>query len=404
MAQIKCEKCGKVFDAENSQKVFCAFCGAPCENKQDVVYATPVAVTVQAKIPENATEMQVETTIQYNSIGDFVATNGDSTPTTVTADSTKKTQNKKLIGIIIAVVGVTLAVILAIVGIFVIKPIVAYNSAQELLANGDYDGAYDGFEALGSFKDSPVKLLECNYLNATELYNSGDYQNAYEKFLDARDYSDSTEMADKSLFHIQKETIKNASVGQVVEFGVYEQDNDTANGAEILEWIVLDSRGDQKLIITKQAIDTRQYDSRDMYLTWSECGLRQWLNNEFIDTAFSPERQSVIMATKNVNYSNYFYGTNGGADTTDSVFLLSTDEAGTYFKTDNSRKAEPTAYAAAKGADTEYGSCWWLLRTPGIKGVDICGVHKNGEIDYLGCFVYSQTATVRPAMWVNAED
>lgn len=41
------------------------------------------------------------------------------------------------------------------------------------------------------------------------------------------------------------------TTGNVVTYGHYEQDNDTANGKEPIEWVVLDVQGDKALLISK---------------------------------------------------------------------------------------------------------------------------------------------------------
>ena len=55
--------------------------------------------------------------------------------------------------------------------------------------------------------------------------------------------------------------LSNASVGSTVFFGSYEQDNDTANGKEDIEWIVLAKEGNKLLVISKYALDCQKYNS-----------------------------------------------------------------------------------------------------------------------------------------------
>ena len=141
-----------------------------------------------------------------------------------------------------------------------------------------------------------------------------------------------------------------------------------------------------------------------MYLTWEQCQLRNWLNSDFIQTAFTTEAASMISSTSLDNSNNPVYGTWGGNNTVDRVFLLSYNEASVYFPTQNQRMAQATQYTASKNAELKYGNnCWWWLRTPGVYAIDVCGVHHDGELDPKGVFVYGQRSAVRPVMWVTVE-
>ena len=84
------------------------------------------------------------------------------------------------------------------------------------------------------------------------------------------------------------------AAGDMVVFGSYEQDNDLANGKEPLEWIVLKTEGDRAMLITRYLIDARAYHKAFVEMTWSECTLRQWLNDTFLKEAFSQEEQARI--------------------------------------------------------------------------------------------------------------
>ena len=48
-------------------------------------------------------------------------------------------------------------------------------------------------------------------------------------------------------------------VGGTVKYGSYEQDNNTSNGAETIEWTVLDIQGDKALVISKNVLDFQRY-------------------------------------------------------------------------------------------------------------------------------------------------
>ena len=217
-------------------------------------------------------------------------------------------------------------------------------------------------------------------------------------------------------------------VGSIVTFGRYEQDNDTKNGPEEIEWIVLDVDDNKALLLSKYGLDAKQYNKAYEGVTWETCSLRSWLNDEFLKAAFTEEEQSAILLTDVDNSKSQGYdGWAGwpddvisGNDTQDKIFLLSVAEAKKYFdismKNKNNLKARcvPTAYAIANGAsinkewktaDGEIAGRWWL-RSPGR--------HQNRAAHVLGSGALNSThvsannkhyggGVARPALWINLE-
>ncbi|MGN1392964.1 MAG: DUF6273 domain-containing protein [Succinivibrionaceae bacterium] len=121
--------------------------------------------------------------------------------------------------------------------------------------------------------------------------------------------------------------------------------------------------GKRALLLSKYALDFKQYHHVRTNITWENCDLRKWLNNEFINNAFSKNKQKEIQLTNITNNDNAVYGTTGGNDTKDKVFLLSIDEVKKYFRNDEERQCKPTEYAVSNSVykrDDE--SCWWRLR------------------------------------------
>lgn len=203
-------------------------------------------------------------------------------------------------------------------------------------------------------------------------------------------------------------SFSNVKVGNYIKFGKYEQDNNTSNGKEDIEWLVLDVQGDKALVISKYALDNTPYNEEYVDVTWETCTLRSWLNNEFYNTAFSASEKNSIRTTNVVNNDNPSYGTEGGNNTQDKVFLLSIDEANKYFSSDEARKCVPTDYAVANGThqDDYYtvgaeGTCWWRLRSPGSNLGDAALVYSGGVVDFIGDGVFYDFYGVRPALWIN---
>ena len=193
-------------------------------------------------------------------------------------------------------------------------------------------------------------------------------------------------------------------VGDIITFGTYEQDNDSSNGSEPIEWLVLDKQEDKALVISKYALDVRRYDLEEASSTeWETCELCRWLYREFINEAFSAEEQEQIELRGVIAEDNEEYKTDAGNNTKDRIFLLSISEAQKYFADDTSRICYPTNYAVAQGGyiSKSGAPCLWWLRTPGVNSSYVTEVGTSGSVDYYGFRMDESDICVRPAMWIN---
>ena len=294
-------------------------------------------------------------------------------------------------------------IIIVIAFIYVLNTIIIpsnqYKQAMTLMNEGKYAEAYESFSALGDYKDSKKQAkiayencLPIKYEEAISLMNEGQYEAAISIFEFLGEYKDS-----------EKRIIEIANIGDIVTFGSYEQDNDDSNGKEKIKWIVLDKTEDQILVISKCGLDCQAYNYEYTDVTWEICSLRGWLNNEFINSAFTEEEQSKIAITTVINENNPSYDTYGGNDTQDKIFLLSINEANKYFNLNEARKCVPTDYAIAQGDYYAVGgkvNCWWL-RSPGYNQKFAAGVNDDGSVYVRGSLVERGYNVVRPALWIN---
>lgn len=202
---------------------------------------------------------------------------------------------------------------------------------------------------------------------------------------------------------IQKfDYFQNIKEHQYIIFGAYEQDNNTSNGKEDIEWLVLEVKDGKALVISKYALDCKQYNTNKTSVTWETCTLRRWLNNDFINAAFSADEKAMISTVTVSADENPRYSTNPGNATQDQVFLLSITEANKYFSSNSARQCEPTDFAFANGAKGIYsGYCWWWLRSPGNDQLDAAFVNIGGDVFELGINVDYDDLAVRPAMWIS---
>lgn len=164
--------------------------------------------------------------------------------------------------------------------------------------------------------------------------------------------------------------------------------------------------GNQVLLLSKYVLDAKPYNEEFEDVTWETSDIRQWLNNEFYTTAFNKTEKAKIQTSLIKNEDNSEYGTSGGNDTEDKVFLLSEKEAETLFSNDKKRIAKATEYAEESGVyGNEEKAAWWLLRSPGINGWNAVGVYSDGYVYRDGYYVYDDSLQVgvRPALHLNLQ-
>ena len=196
--------------------------------------------------------------------------------------------------------------------------------------------------------------------------------------------------------------LASANVGDYVTFGAYEQDNNTANGKESIEWLVLTKEDGKALLLSREALDCQPYNKSYDDVTWETCFLRTWLNGTFLTGAFSSGEQGMIQNSVVTADQNPSRETSAGNDTTDKLFLLSIPEADEYFSTDKAMECRPTDYAKKQGAWTgDNGCCHWWLRSPGHYPNDAAYVRHFGYIDDYGSRADQAEIAVRPALWVE---
>lgn len=216
------------------------------------------------------------------------------------------------------------------------------------------------------------------------------------------------------------------NVGEYMTFGSYEQDGDTANGPEELEWLVLEVTGDTVLLLSRYALDTQPFhDMWDAAITWEESSLRSWLNEEFYATAFTAAHKRLITETT-LDNSAFATATATSAetpDTTDKVFLLSLAEVSKYFGDgivtedgylfNEKGTAQATEYAKEAGAYVHeaggyegcIGNSAWVLRSVrydedfGFNDTVTVGI--NGIAGESGNYNWGENEVIRPAIWIT---
>lgn len=327
----------------------------------------------------------------------------------------KERKNKRL-----TVAFVLVVLIACVVGWFVVTRVIPNNKYQRAVAlreNGQYDDAIAAFAELGEYSDANEQIAETKYQQGKALLSAKNYDDAARILISIQGYKDVDKLLEKDDNMIAAARDAKFAVGNYVSFGTYPQTK-AGNDATPIEWLVLARDGNKALLISRYGLDAQRYNKDTTSVTWETCTLRTWLNGTFYNKAFSSAEQAAILTTNVDNSKNQCYSgwsTNGWKNTQDKVFLLSYAEANKYFGVtyDNSSNTKsrvaPTAYAIAQGGLTSNSNetadrtaaGWWWLRSPGSDQRSAAYVFADGSLYDLS--VGSDSASVRPALWVNIE-
>ena len=218
-----------------------------------------------------------------------------------------------------------------------------------------------------------------------------------------------------------------------VVFGHYEQDGNAENGKEPIEWVIVDENENGKLLMSRYVLDCVPYNNEYEYVTWETCSLRAWLNDGFINDAFSEEELAQILKE---HIESYDIESESSNYTDDQVFCLSLDELTKYYKFEYDPYSyfgyckelivPPTTYAMGNGMWTytvdaaddyffEYapegyvascvgmtGASWWLRTTGWEKTACLVLPYGYAGANY-DFGVSSEGYGVRPTLWLGKD-
>lgn len=227
-----------------------------------------------------------------------------------------------------------------------------------------------------------------------------------------------------------KQNLKNANVGELITFGVLDNE-------EYLQWKVLDKEEGKILVILDSLITVKPFNNttsdenkRIFDITWAMSDLRSWMNNELCSEIFNDFEMGCILDTNVVTppgtKADFRTGEfrAGGEDCVDKLFCLSYDEVSRYmtyadgrippnyiytisryengmlYTDEIIREVPGTEYRPESGVGSSRTNEWWL-RTPGNMSSFMQYIDSNGEIDEQGTSADNENVGIRPAMWLN---
>jgi len=218
-----------------------------------------------------------------------------------------------------------------------------------------------------------VGIPAAKYARANTLQKQKDYAEAYDGYDRMGDYGNAEALKKKL-----QEDVFATRTEQTMKFGGR-------------EWLVLEERDGKALLLLRDVLELRAYNDELEDSTWESCTLRAYLNGPFYNS-FEDADRARIAETAVTNRESAEYGTKGGGDTRDHVFLLSLAEAKLYFP-DN----------AARMARNNGSAVYWWLRSPGLEPILAATVGSDGTLNFAGSGVNYSTRGVRPALWITKE-
>lgn len=145
------------------------------------------------------------------------------------------------------IAGVIFCVIAAMIIMPKFDELKAYNNANNLMKNGEYEAARIAFESLGTYRESIQKAEECKelqkeekYQDALELLAQKDYEKAISQLRSLGDYSDSVERYKMAAYQYASQLLKDAKYTKAIEYFSEAKDPHPRSGRlcqmKICEW------------------------------------------------------------------------------------------------------------------------------------------------------------------------
>ena len=183
----------------------------------------------------------------------------------------------------------------------------------------------------------------------------------------------------KDTILVSESNVDNKTNYSIVKFGHYEQDNNKSNGAEEIEWLVLDEDLNNFLLLSKNVLDCKNFNDTQVETIYTNSTLRNWLNADFIGSAFSAKEAEFLDDTSK-HSTKIMKG--------DKVSILDKDLCVKYFGNENVNNENVKITAIA----TDYA------KTQGVQ------VDKNHASQYYNCgsfFLSDNGSSLLKACWVG---
>lgn len=297
-------------------------------------------------------------------------------------------RNERLLKIVVSVALITLILSLIISTVTKTKrQEKIYNSLLESVHAEEYDDAYNYFKKLDMPQDPSTELLEALYTLANHSIEHDYYKRAIALYECLGNYRDSQTNLEKCE---RMEYFSSAKVGKTLYFG---ETKDIP-----YEWIVLQKINNTLLIATTSEVTRMEFTFTDENNIWETSNIREWLNTEFYEDAFSDiEKQLIRESDVVLDVSTLGTTTRLNKSTKDKIFLLSESEL-----RELEEKYKKCEVNTSYYVDNKHNGYW--LRTP---------YHADSSTIYLQAYNNLKDYAsinhidlphiwgIRPAMWID---
>lgn len=171
---------------------------------------------------------------------------------------------------------------------------------------------------------------------------------------------------------------------------------------ERIKWRVLKNYGSTLFVMADKGLDCKSYHDSGSSVTWNNCTLQKWLNNDFYKMAFRSRERSVILTRDLGNgYTSKIYPLSiSEAQNTDYGFC----EA--YNANSSSRMVKASDYAHAMGANVSTspnyaGNCNWMLLPSDTEHAVI--VNDTGSINQSSGDVVDDAVACVPVLSIDLD-
>lgn len=168
-----------------------------------------------------------------------------------------------------------------------------------------------------------------------------------------------------------------------------------------IEWRWFATGKDYTRMVAVKILDCRMFNDSFTDAFWYNCGLREWLNNDFYNDAFVDAEHSIMTQIDVPKVLAFTIGSDVvvGEPCKDDVSILS----GSSLFDGRDYKAEITDYAIAHDAFVdEYGmGRWWIMTNVDTKGVCIMYMTEIGDMATSGALANTINNGVRPLIAIK---
>ncbi len=209
---------------------------------------------------------------------------------------------------------------------------------------------------------------------------NGDSSGSY---VGSQDFGDESDKEYKVELGGVQSDLQKAELLDIFSFGKYEQDGNAENGAEAIEWIVIEKTEDSVLLISRNALEGKQFNEARTDCSFAGSTLKAFLNGEFFSSAFDDEEKSIVSEIEG-----------------NKVAIPSKDEIVKGLSVDETHvdSAKATVFAESKGVRTRNSACMWWLRDKGLNDSSAMYVYYDGTIRENGYAVDYNEVAVRPVI------